>query len=112
MSAFNETDVHPTGVQGVYAGVQNTTEPSDQQKDVFTTGGDVSGQTGVASEEGYKHPIAAPGHEQSVVEAKEGLIESTELAPLGDEKVAADPGFGSQAISAVKAAYNAVAGEQ
>ncbi|KAK8864323.1 hypothetical protein IAR55_001570 [Kwoniella newhampshirensis] len=111
MSAFNETDVHPTGVQGVYAGVQNvSTSSTNKPEDVFATGGSLSGHAGVPTESGYEHTISK--HPQEVVEGQPGVIESTELAPLGDEKVAADPGLVSKATAVAKDAYNAVVGEK
>ncbi|WWD17378.1 hypothetical protein CI109_101819 [Kwoniella shandongensis] len=111
MSAFNETDVHPTGVQGEYAGVQNVSASSgNKSEDVFATGGTLAGHTGVPTESGYEHTVSAKP--QDVIEGKPGVIESTELAPLGDEKVAADPGLVSQATSLAKGAYNAVVGEK
>ncbi|OCF60570.1 hypothetical protein L486_00205 [Kwoniella mangroviensis CBS 10435] len=110
-SALNDTSVHPTGAQGVAPGIQNvSTSSTAQSDDVFATGGQLSGHSGVPTESGYEHTISKDA--KDVVEGKPGVIESTELAPLGDEKVASDPGLISQATSLAKDAYSAVVGEK
>ncbi|ORY34060.1 hypothetical protein BCR39DRAFT_518310 [Naematelia encephala] len=98
MASYNDTSVNPQGVEGAYAGVMNTTETKGG--DTAAVGPDLLGDTG--------KEIAA---KQNVIEGGPGIIESTELAPLGEEKVAADPGLASQATKIAKDAYNSVVGE-
>ncbi|WVQ80654.1 hypothetical protein IAT38_002759 [Cryptococcus sp. DSM 104549] len=108
---LNDTDVMPTGVQGAYPGVQNvSTSSTSEPDDVFATGGSLQGHTGVPTESGYEHTISKDA--KDVIEGKPGVIDSTQLAPIGDEKVSDGPGLASQATSLAKGAYESVAGGQ
>ncbi|TYJ55963.1 hypothetical protein B9479_003348 [Cryptococcus floricola] len=87
---LNDTSMSPQGVQGAYPGVQNVIEPSEPA-------------------ETY---VKSTGPPRDVIEGKEGVIEGSQLAPLGEDKIASDPGLVTAATAMAKKAYTAVAGEQ
>jgi hypothetical protein len=67
----------PTGVQGVYPGTANFAPPPSDPEDTSL-------------------PAVMPeGSKGDSVEGAPGIIESTEIAPLGEGKVAADRKFAS-----------------
>ncbi|KAK1924129.1 hypothetical protein DB88DRAFT_540208 [Papiliotrema laurentii] len=96
--SLNDTSMHPTGVEAVYPGVANPT-PSNG-----LTISDVPSSDSQADKPAPEAP------KKDTIEGKPGVIESTELAPLGDGKVAADPGLVTQATILGKKAYEAVVG--
>jgi hypothetical protein len=71
----NSLSVMPTGVQGVYPGSSNFAPPPSEPVDETPSSTMPEGSKG------------------DVVEGAPGIIESTELAPLGEGKVADDRRF-------------------
>jgi hypothetical protein len=90
--------MHPTGAQAVYPGVANVSiadhsplykahgQPSTSNANVIE---DIPSKDSVAAASDDTTD-AAKGPSRDTIEAKPGLIETTELAPLGEEKVVAD----------------------
>ncbi|WVQ72431.1 hypothetical protein IAR50_001983 [Cryptococcus sp. DSM 104548] len=87
---LNDTNMSPQGVQGAYPGVQNVIERTEPAE-VY---------------------VKSTGPPRDVVEGKEGVIEGSELAPLGEDKIASDPGLVTTATAMAKKAYASVTGEQ
>ena len=75
--ADHSLSLHPHGSDAVYCGVAN---PSPHSNGLGALDGSGSGYNSSSKEDAAK---------QEVIEAQPGLIESTELAPLGEEKIAA-----------------------
>ncbi|WWC94140.1 hypothetical protein V866_000979 [Kwoniella sp. B9012] len=106
-SPLNDTSMLPTSAQGSQPGIQNTsTSSTGRREDQFATSANMSGHSGAAMESGYDrshghghrrehdHEPGQPHnpfkHPHDSCEAEPGLIESTDLAPLNHEVVAAD----------------------
>ncbi|KAL7421853.1 hypothetical protein Q5752_003624 [Cryptotrichosporon argae] len=94
--SLNDTSVHPTGALGVeYAGVMNpSTASTHRADDAYASAGDLSGHVQPASN--------AAGEARDTIEGKPGIIESSELAPLGEDKVVDDPSLVTRATGAAK----------
>ncbi|KAK4689072.1 hypothetical protein P7C73_g1032, partial [Tremellales sp. Uapishka_1] len=100
--SHNDTSVHPQGaLSNVYAGVMNPSEHS------VSVASDAYGSSGDLSDAGTKPEVV---HDS--VEGAPGIIEGAELAPLGEGKVAADPGLMTKATAMAKDAYAAATGEK
>ncbi|WVO16217.1 hypothetical protein L204_103888 [Cryptococcus depauperatus] len=104
---LNDISVMPTGVQGSYPGVQNVSESSvHQPENVSATIRKFIGRTGVPNERGYEHVIN--DNARDVVEGEPGVIESSDLAPLGHEIIAEDPGLMTGTAAMAKNIYSSL----